>query len=163
MIGLLDIQEVFIKQTHIEEAYDFLQEAGNEGYEAMALFAGSLINETSFEVKKVIIPIQTSYILEEGLMYAIDRNELHRLNTWLYENKLRLIAQIHSHPTEAYHSEADDRFPVVDIYGGISIVVPDFAEGKIDLGAWAIYRLSMNKTWDRLSHKQVHNLFQIID
>ena len=95
-------------------------------------------------------------------MYAVEGEELHRINVWLYENKMKLIAQIHSHPSEAYHSEADDRFPIVDTYGGVSIVVPDFATGIITLNDWAIYRLSLNKTWDKLTNRQVNSLFLII-
>ncbi len=161
MIGLTHIDKITISKQHISEAFDFLNYAGKKRVEAVSLFAGYEEGNT-FHIKEVVIPKQLSYILEQGLMYAVEGEELHRINVWLYENNLKLIAQIHSHPSEAYHSSADDRFPIVDTYGGVSIVVPDFANGKIDLNDWAIYRLSLKKTWEKLTNKEIKSLFQII-
>lgn len=161
MIGFTNIDKISISKRHLSTAFDFLNYAGRNGVEAVSLFAGYEEGNT-FLVKEVIIPKQLSYILVQGLMYAVEGEELHRINVWLYENKMKLIAQIHSHPNEAYHSAADDRFPIVDTYGGVSIVVPNFATGMISLNDWAIYRLSLDKTWDELTNKQVNSLFQII-
>ena len=161
MIGFTNIDKIIVSKANLRKAFDFLNYAGGKRVEAVSLFAGYEEGNT-FQVKEVIIPKQLSYILEQGLMYAVEGEELHRINVWLYENKMKLIAQIHSHPSEAYHSEADDRFPIVDTYGGVSIVVPDFATGIMTLNDWAIYRLSLNKTWDKLTNRQVNSLFLII-
>ena len=53
--------------------------------------------------------------------------ELPRLNVLLHERNLTLVAQLHSHPTNAYHSSTDDTYPIVTRAGRISLVVPDFA------------------------------------
>lgn len=159
MKGFLGIEKIVLNNSLLSEAFNFLRYAGSKGVEAIALFAGIEIGNT-FHINKVIIPRQYSYILEGGLMYEVDGEELHRINVWLYENNMRLIAQIHSHPKEAYHSEADDRFPIVDTYGGISIVVPNFASGDILLKKCAIYRLSLDKTWDSLTSSEIDSLFQ---
>lgn len=161
MIGFTNIENISISSSQLSEAIDFLQYAGGKGVEAVALFAGIEVDKI-FQIKEVILPKQLGYILEEGLMYAVEGEELHRINVWLYENDMKLIAQIHSHPKEAYHSEADDRFPIVDTYGGVSIVVPNFASGKVLLKDCAIYRLSLNKTWDKLADPEIDSLFQII-
>lgn len=161
MIGFTNIENISISSSHLLKAFDFLRYAGEKGVEAVALFAGVEINKT-FQIKEVILPKQLGYILEQGLMYAVEGEELHRINVWLYENNMKLIAQIHSHPTEAYHSEADDRFPIVDTYGGISIVAPNFASDNISLKDCAIYRLSLDKTWDKLTNSEIDSLFQIV-
>jgi hypothetical protein len=161
MIGFTHIEKITISELHISKAFNFLNYAGRKGVEAIALFAGYEA-DTTFHIKEVLIPKQLGYILEQGLMYAVEGEELHKINVWLYENNMKLIAQIHSHPSEAYHSATDDRFPIVDTYGGVSIVVPDFATGTMSLNDWAIYRLSLDKTWDELSNKQVNSLFKII-
>ncbi len=160
MKGFSNINTIVLDKIHLKKAFNFLRYAGGKGVEGIALFAGYEDSSTFF-IKDVIIPKQTGYILEEGLMYAVDGEELHRINVWLYENKMKLIAQIHSHPREAYHSEADNRFPIVDTYGGISIVVPDFAMGEMTIQEWAIYRLSLNKTWDKLTSHEVDSLYKI--
>jgi proteasome lid subunit RPN8/RPN11 len=161
MKGLTGIERILILEKDLQQAFGFLRYAGTQRSEGVALFAGVAAGSV-FHVKEVIIPKQTGYILESGLMYAVDGSELHKINVWLYSNDMELISQIHSHPSEAYHSEADDRFPIVDTYGGLSIVVPDFATGRMDLNDWAIYRLSSQKTWDRLRKRDVEKLIQII-
>lgn len=42
-------------------------------------------------------------------------------------------AQIHTHPGEAFHSSTDDEWPIVSTEGFVSLVVPNFAQGSIDL------------------------------
>lgn len=160
MKGLTQINKITINSIHILKAFDFLKYAGQKGVEAVSLFAG-VENNNVFHIREVIIPKQSSYIMEQGLMYAVENDELYRINLWLYENKMSLIAQIHSHPTEAYHSSTDDRYPIVDTYGGVSIVVPYFAQGKMSIYDWAIYRLSLSKAWLRLNDSEVNSLFQI--
>lgn len=160
MINFTNINKILVRKTHLIEAFNFLKYAGTKKVEGMALFAG-YDKGTTFHIEELIIPKQTSYILEQGLMYAVDSEELHKLNIWLYQNDMKLIAQIHSHPQEAYHSTTDDRYPIVDTYGGISIVVPNFATGIIDLADWAVFRLSLKKSWDILNSKEVNNLFEV--
>lgn len=160
MTGFTGIESISIWKSQLNDALNFLRYAGERGVEAVGLFAGIELEKT-FLIKKVILPKQQGYILESGLMYAVEGDELHRINVWLYENKMKLIAQIHSHPTEAYHSEADDRFPIVDTIGGVSIVVPNFASGNVSLTDCAIYRLSCDKSWDELDMHGIKSLFTV--
>jgi hypothetical protein len=161
MNDLTKIEKIELSEEQLGIAIKFLKKAGQQQYEAVALFAGQKHNSI-FKVEEVILPYQTSYKLEEGLMYAVDGEELHRINQYLFENNMELIAQIHSHPREAFHSSSDDRFPIVDTFGGISIVVPDFATGPINLKYWAIYRLSINGNWDSLGIADINDLFKLI-
>ena len=39
------------------------------------------------------------------------------------------MAQVHSHPGEAFHSPADDRWAIPRQVGALSIVLPFFAAG----------------------------------
>jgi len=160
MKGYTHINSIVLPHENLEKAYEFLNYAGTKGVEGICLFAGQM-DESMFIIKETIIPGQKGYIMEQGLMYAVESDELHNLNVWLYENKMQLIAQIHSHPREAYHSLADDLYPIVDSYGGVSIVVPDFAAGEVSLLDTAIYRLSLSKTWYKLTTQEVTSLFII--
>ena len=160
MKGFLNIERVIFEEVQIRKAYDFLRYAGTKRVEGVALFAG-VRSGMDFRLQEVVIPKQTGYILESGLMYAVDSEELRRLNVWLYNNDIELIAQIHSHPSEAYHSEADDRYPIVDTYGALSIVVPDFAAAPMNVSSWAFYRLSSSKEWDLLSSVDRERLIEI--
>lgn len=68
----------------------------------------------------------------------------------LRERKLKLAAQVHSHPREAFHSRADDHWAVIRHAGALSIVVPDFA-AHTDAGNFMseakFYQLSRDDRW----------------
>lgn len=160
MIGFLHVELFVFERSVVEQAYEFLSKAGDKGYEAVALFVGS-IQENRATVTDLILPEQKSYKLETGLLYAVGGEELHRINVWLYKNKLKILAQIHSHPREAYHSETDDEFPIMATVGGLSIVVPNFAMDELSHLHWAYYRLSDTATWDELSEDVINKLILI--
>lgn len=152
MTGYLNIKKLVMPLHCIEEAYAHMRKVGNHRLEGVALFAGRELDDV-FKIETTIVPKQQSMQLESGLLYAVDSDELHRINVWLYENKMSLAAQIHSHPTDAYHSDTDDAFPIVATVGGLSIVVPDFARGPIEIESWAVYRLSREASWIELSNR----------
>lgn len=160
MTGYLNLRKFEFSSEIIIETYSFLRRAGVEGFEAVALFAGKIENQNA-HITEVIFPEQKSYKLESGLMYAVDGEELHRINVWLYKKKLKLLGQIHSHPQDAYHSDADDAFPIMSTQGGLSIVVPDFAKHPLNPLEWAYYRLSKSGDWLELTESEIIDLIHI--
>ncbi|WP_317898932.1 hypothetical protein [Aurantibacillus circumpalustris] len=161
MSGFLQIQKFEFGAETLKEAYAFLREVGTKSYEAVALFAGEVEGNVGI-IKKVICPEQTSSRSELGLLYSVEGEELHRINIQLYKNKLVLLAQIHTHPGRAYHSETDDEFPIISTLGGLSIVVPNFASDELNHLNWAYYRLSVTAMWDELSQNEIRNLIKVV-
>jgi hypothetical protein len=147
-LSLGDVSQFHIPSAVIDKTDAALRSAGTRRLEAFVLWTGETVGET-FEVRKAHIPEQTSYRLESGLCVRVDGAELHRLNAWLYQNRQELGAQVHSHPTEAYHSETDDTFPIVTVRGALSVVVPDFGRRGIRGPGIAAYRLT-DDGWDEL-------------
>lgn len=160
MSGFQEISKIIIPIKCIKTAYELMRCAGENRVEGVALFAG-YEKGNEFYISQTIIPEQTAYKLELGLLYAVGADELHRINVWLYENNLTIIAQIHSHPNEAYHSETDDTYPIVATKGGISIVVPRFAKDPMNIKNWAIYRLSSENRWIELNYSQIEKIIKI--
>lgn len=161
MPDLSTIDKLFFPKEFLHEAYDFFREAGSKGYEAVSLFAGKAENN-NYHITHLYIPVQESYQTREGLMYRVSAEELNSIDDWLFDSRLSLICQMHTHPGEAYHSHADDMNCIVTSVGGLSIVVPDFAMGQIDPLQWAIYRLVKNDGWIRLSQHNVSNLIHLV-
>ena len=93
--------------------------------------------------------------------YRIEEEDLARLADHLADHGLVLPAQVHSHPGDAYHSEADDADPIVATLGGVSIVVPDFASGPVSPSTWAVYRLVPSEGWVELTADEVDDLIVI--
>lgn len=160
MEGFLNIKKIIMPIQCLAAAYEHMREAGKHHVEGVALFSGKE-NGDVFQIEKTIIPKQEAMSLEDGLLYSVGGDELHRINVWLYENKMSLIAQIHSHPGRAYHSGTDDAYPIVATVGGLSIVVPDFASGAIDINMCAVYRLQHEKGWVELNKEEKYSLIEI--
>jgi|ERR1041385_8452896 hypothetical protein len=160
MTGFLNVRKLIVPEVCILKVYEHIRKAGEKGVEGIALWAGET-RPSEFEVRVTIIPKQTAYERDGGLLYVVEGDELHRINKWLYENKLSLMVQIHSHPGKAYHSATDDAYPVISTVGGISIVIPDFGFGNIDTKNWAVYRLIPGRGWAEQSRKEIDSLITI--
>jgi proteasome lid subunit RPN8/RPN11 len=130
----------------IDATQGHLRASGRRGLEGMALWAGHIEGD-QFLVREAIIPLQQGHRTEHGLAVSVPGEELHRINMYLHRQGLRLVAQIHSHPTEAYHSDTDDRFAIATALGCLSIVIPDFAVRPFSLDDCAAYRLSKRPWW----------------
>jgi hypothetical protein len=145
--SLTEVSYVELPSQVRETTRNHLRDVGREGLEGMVLWAGRMAGGTSFQVTDTIIPRQEGHRTEHGLAVSVPGDELHRINMWLYRHKLRLIAQVHSHPTHAYHSETDDQFAIATALGCFSLVVPDFAVRPFSLTECAIYRLTKGSWW----------------
>lgn len=131
----------------MDSTLEVLQRAGEHGCEAFVVW-GAIIDEGTVMFTSMLMPEQTAHRTEDGLLVTVDGDALFEVNKTLYERGQVLAAQVHSHPTEAYHSDTDDCFSLVTLAGAISLVIPDFGSGGIDAAAgWAWYRLVGEGTW----------------
>lgn len=160
MRDLTYITRVVVPRSVIEEGHTFLRYAGSRSCEGMVLWAGLAAGET-FNVSKAIIPVQRGIRTADGVCVVVDGDEMHRINVELFRSGLRLMAQIHSHPTDAYHSQTDDDYAIATTAGSLSLVVPDFARGAFDLSACATYRLAPSGHWQEVAPRRVRELIQI--
>ena len=161
MTDFLDVEQVDIPLSAALQTHEFLRKAGTLGCEGFAVWVGRRTRPHTFSVIQTVIPDQRPIRTESGIMVVIGPKELHALNVWLYENELSLIAQIHSHPTEAYHSDTDDHLAIATVIGSFSFVVPDFAVAPFALNLWAPYRLSREGKWTELTSAEVQQLIRL--
>lgn len=159
MNTLATATRIAVSRALCEQALQHMRSAGRQGLEGVALWAGRLEGHT-VRVSKTMIPKQTALGSSSGLLYLVEGDELHRLTVELYRNRLTLIAQLHSHPGEAYQSDTDDEFPIATTEGSLSIVVPNFARGPLDPSSWAVYRLQPGG-WIRLHERNASDLICI--
>lgn len=146
--GLLAVRTFIIPSSVLGETIKFLRKVGNEGFEGFVVWGGGLANAQTFRFTTAIIPAQRASMTENGLLVTVEGRALFDVNKTLHERAQILAAQVHSHPTEAFHSSTDDEFPLVTLVGALSVVVPDFARNAPDdLDSWAWYRLSKRGKW----------------
>jgi hypothetical protein len=78
-----------------------------------------------------ISPMQT------GLLYA-----------HCHTRGLTLLAQVHSHPRDAFHSGTDERSPHSAERGFLSIVIPHFGACPFDsFDSWAVFQQDTYEVW----------------
>ena len=148
---LEQVREFTIPLELVDQTLLPLQEAGKAGYEAFVLWGGRFLGEDAFEFVSLYVPEQTTMRGPEGLLVYVDGEALFRVNRDFYERGLVLGGQVHSHPTDAYHSDTDDMYPLVTLVGGLSAVVPDFGDGgRGRFKDWAWYRLTGPARWTSL-------------
>lgn len=160
MSRLAEIQQVIVPRTVVTEMQRFLRSMGEREYEGLALWAGRSEGHV-FRVTNLLIPRQRARRTTDGVCASVDGDEMYRINAELLRAELRLIAQIHSHPTDAYHSETDDEHALVRTMGCLSLVVPDFAARPFSLADTAVYRLERSGAWRELDRRTVSSLIRI--
>lgn len=156
MNKLAEVTELRVPAHVLSEGYTFMRSAGKMKLEGMVLWAGKQ-HDHVFHVTQLIIPKQRGLRTPDGVCAIIDGDELARLNKYLYRNSLELVAQVHTHPEEAYHSETDDRYAIATTIGCFSIVAPNFAVRDFPLSECAIYRLNSNGQWIEVDELQLPN------
>jgi hypothetical protein len=156
---LATITRFAVRSAVVLDTERALRDAGRRNDERFVLWSGQRDGEF-FDVSVAHVPAQTAYQLPEGLLVRVDGPALHELNVWLLDHQHVLCAQVHAHPTEAYHSTTDDAFPIVTEVGGLSIVVADFCVGALLAPSSAFYRLSANR-WDQLRAREVRRLLEV--
>lgn len=140
---LMGITDFVVPLQLVDQTLQPLQEAGERGYEAFVLWGGRAdAGGSRFEFVSAYMPKQTMSRSDDGLLVVVDGEALFQANRAFYERGLTLAAQVHSHPTRAYHSDTDDAYPLMTLVGGLSGVVPDFGRGGRErLDEWMWYRL----------------------
>jgi len=82
--------------------------------------------------------------------YQVDDAWLTKFWFQLADEQRAIRAQVHTHPESAFHSETDDHWPVISQPGFISIVVPNFAIGSIDLKKIWVGILVADGSWKQV-------------
>lgn len=160
--GFLDLMQVTVPRQLANAAQEHMRSVGKRGNEGFALWIGHRVG-TAFHVNEALIPEQRGLRFDTGVCVTVSGEEMFRINRYLYQTGRELVAQLHSHPTDAYHSETDDTYPIATTAGAFSLVVPDFAVRQFSLDECAVYRLIPHDGWLEFPTPAVHRVFQLTD
>ncbi len=158
---LRQVRQVIVTREVVDVTMETLRMYGARECEGLVLWLGIIENDLA-KVQVALTPPQESVSSERGVGYFVTGDTLFQLNKTLSEMGLRLIAQVHSHPGEAYHSEADDRYAIVTAEGGFSLVVPNFGDAPAEPASWADYRL-LDSEWHRIPYSEARAFFVIAE
>lgn len=97
--------------------------------------------------------------------FEIPRRGMAALMEHLRSERLYVVSQVHTHPCEAFHSAADDKWAIVRHLGALSIVLPEFATSTTTenfLEQAAIFQLHDENGWNQLEAECIAEQLRII-
>jgi hypothetical protein len=147
---LVGVRRFVVPAAVIDPTLDVLAGAGREGHEAFVVWGGT-VQDGTLVFTSALVPEQTAHRTPDGLLVTVTGQALFAVNQEFWRRGELLAGQVHSHPTDAYHSDTDDCFPLATLLGALSVVVPDFArDGRDGIRSWAWYRLVGIGLWAEL-------------
>lgn len=144
------VARVIVPRTAIMRTEDVLRAAGMRNAEAIVLWAGRRDNDM-FRVVEAYVPAQAARPAEHGACVIVDGRALFAFNVWLWEHRFEFIAQVHSHPEDAFLSETDIAYPIATRVGNFSIVVPHFGRDAFAFDGVGVYRYDADGAWRELA------------
>jgi hypothetical protein len=78
---------------------------------------------------------------------ALDTAWISKFWVDLADHDLGVRVQVHTHPGEAFHSQTDDAFPLVHEAGFLSLVIPDFACGRVGFERAYLTEIQQDGSW----------------
>ncbi len=98
-------------------------------------------------------------------MFWIPAVSMVELKQRIRTDRLYIAAQVHSHPREAFHSPADDKWAIVRHEGALSIVLPYFAERTtIDsfMTHAKVFAHAAGNRWQELTASEVELCLKVV-
>ena len=137
------MNRIKVGRSVVAATIERLQDGGRVGHERAVLWLG----HGADRIDEVYEPSQRT----RADQFYFDRESMRELLAHLRQNRMRVVAQVHSHPGRAFHSEADNEWAIVRHAGALSLVLPRFAEeATVDnfLSLAATYVLSTGNNWE---------------
>lgn len=72
---------------------------------------------------------------------------LNRFWVALAERREGVRVQAHTHPQEAFHSPTDDGYPIVQMPGFLSLVIPNFGTGSVSFNNAYLCEITETGGW----------------
>lgn len=133
--------KINVSPLPINQTITHLRAGGESNCETVVLWLGK-----GNDVQEVFRPEQSADVD----FFRIPSHSMRGLIAHLRSHKSRILAQIHSHPEEAFHSTADDFWAIVRHEGALSLLLPRFArstETESFINDVAIYQLTADDKW----------------
>jgi proteasome lid subunit RPN8/RPN11 len=144
-------------ESVVEETLAVLRSGGVQNCEAMVLWLSERGQSDPTIVTEVYVPEQQVAVD----YFCLSASSVRILMRHLKDQKLRIVAQVHSHPGPAFHSDADNEWAIVRHEGAVSIVVPNFARGvnvQSFFGHSATFKLTASDSWAEVAKADLQSV-----
>jgi proteasome lid subunit RPN8/RPN11 len=148
-----------ISVNGVERTLLCLHDAGRRSKESVVLWLGRLETD-KVAITEVYMPAQEA----ASDFFRIPREGISALIRYLRERGLMVAAQVHTHPSVAFHSAADDRWAIVRHAGALSLVLPYFGlrtTASTFTKDAVVFRLSEDNRWVRVPFAGVEGCYGV--
>lgn len=151
--------QIVISTTVQEETIAHIRSCGVHRAEGYVVWSG-IQNDGLIHVKSVLIPNNGG--LESFAHVQFSDESIEEVADRVISKGEKLVAQVHSHPFEAFHSEIDNEYPIVHRKGLLSIVIPYFGRyGFEEFQRYKVYEYLRNNKWKELGKRAMGRRFHI--
>jgi hypothetical protein len=156
------LRHFIVPMEVLQDSRLLLAGPGEQGYEAVVLWLGSVLSPTEACVECVYFPRQIAYQGDDGVAIEIPIEEWTELALRLPPGQF-VLAKLHTHPGTAYHSETDAANPYLNHEGAVSITIPHFAQISFkNLRSCSVNILRQGR-WIEISPPEVAEMFTITE
>lgn len=136
-----------------------MRAAGGRRSEGVVLWLGRNEGNT-LSICEVYVP---DYLAASDFFY-IPPPAMSELLGHLGHTETMIAAQVHSHPKDAFHSEADGRWAIVRHEGALSLVLPRFAVDTTAanfMDRVAAFRLNASNAWTEIPRFDLDSIMEV--
>ena len=130
-----------IPSALVAETFDHFRRCGQGERECQLVWTSAW--ERPESISRVVHPCHRSH--SGG--FELDGPWLNTFWLELSRNQHGIRFQVHTHPSEAFHSAVDDRFPIIHSVGFLSLVIPNFGLGQVGFNGAYLAEIQPNGAW----------------
>lgn len=146
------IPALSITKANVADTIERIQRRGGTGAEGVMLWLGRR-SATVSEVSEAYEP----HYWSEADRFVVPPEGMSKLMDRICETGHSVVAQVHSHPQYAFHSQADEAWALIKHIGAYSIVLPWFAARTTIASFWrdaVVFVMQPDGKWLELSEKE---------
>ncbi|HEV3272890.1 MAG TPA: Mov34/MPN/PAD-1 family protein [Candidatus Methylacidiphilales bacterium] len=152
------MKPVYCPEPILARTLEIMQAAGSSKKERGVLWLANLAKPGI--VVEAYEPVQKT----SRIRFWLPPQSMRMLMGHLRATRRMIVAQVHSHPARAFHSETDNNHAVVSHAGALSVVIPHFAKGVTadnftDVSKF--FYLLPSGEWTEASEKLIRTNFEI--
>jgi hypothetical protein len=133
----------------LEKTFAELRRCGGGCRECVVYWSGPLAELAQLD--RCLHPRHTA----TARFYEVEQGWLDQTWRTLARERREIRVQVHTHGAVAFHSATDDRFPIVQTPGFLSLVLPGFALGDINFDGAYLARMRSDGGWEELEPAEV--------
>ena len=129
----------------LHETFAVLRRCGSGRRECQVIWTGPWKDPR--QVTEVIHPAHHAH----ASGFEVESSWLTKFWLDLSRTKTGARVQVHTHPGRAFHSATDDAFPLIHTSGFFSLVIPDFAMGRVGFDNAFVTEINEDGQWHPVS------------